>query len=800
MRNAKWTGKLSAVVTAAALAATGLPAAPSLVRAEETVTATVALDDIQSEYTNVEVDTTGGFTLLSINGDGVYELTGKGSGVVVEVAESITATLRLNGATLDNSALTTGKNDASIYGNKGAALTLELAGDSAVIGNPENGELDDGIAMKKSTGTLTIRDSGTGNGSLTITGNGGDGIQYKNGTVVMQSGTLTMQEIGGDGIQAENVTITGGILNITTAYENASTQFYSSGNASVEGKNTIWEQNNGETKYERVNVDTGSHKGIKVGTKGKTENYLDGTESETTEASGTLTISGGTLNIDTTGVGLKANSVSTDGYAATASGVYIIGSPDDAISSNKDIYISGGSLNLSSSDDGISAAQTLSITGSADVRIETCYEGLEGGSIIVGSKDEKDGPIVVINSKDDGINAASKTLTYTYDSAENDDENYLKYSVRNKNNTCVFNSGSVTVQIDSANEKTVTLGGKTISYKASGDGIDCNGTLDIEGGEHFVFGQVAGDNSPIDTDDGFTLSKNAAVFTAGGQGMGKEAYPQSGDAVYVAFTKSGSATAVNAGSAGSQPGPNDGQEQPGDGQQPPDDGERPGPNDGQERPGPNDGQQPPDDGERPGPNDGQERPDDGQGGPGEQGGSFYAGQTVVISDGSNTLISQKLPYAASAIFYASSALQSGSTYTLTTEEGTSEDPEEGEENPGEEKPEEETPEEETPGEDEEKAKAIEQVENAAVCFTSAKAKKKKIKLTMETGAVEGAKYEIRYKKANGEWTAVETTDAAYVLKGLQRKKKYTLSVRLAKEIDGTSYYSPWSEEIVRKTK
>ncbi len=746
---------LSAAILAAMVAVAGF-AGPIPVLAAEETTATVSLNSIANDYTGIDVTRTDDYTLLSIVEDGVYELTGEGFNVIVEIGEGKQVTLRLDNAKIDNSGLNAGKNDAAIYGNKDVSLTMELNGSSSLTGNPENKEQSDAIAMKKSENILTIQ----GSGSLAITGNDGDGISYKKGTVLIQSGTLSIKDIGGDGIQAENVSITGGTTTIVTAYENASTQYYTAGTSSVEGKNTIWEQNNGETKYERINVDTGSHKGLKVGTKAKTEVYLDGTESAVTEASGSLSISGGTLNIDTTGVGLKANFVSTTGYTAASNGVYIIGSPDDAISSNKDIFISGGVLNLSSSDDGISAAETLSITGNAKINIETSFEGMEGKNITVGTKGGNDSPTVIINSKDDGINAASKTLTYTYDSLENDDENYLKCSVRNKNNTCIFYSGSVTVKIDSANEKTVTLGQTTISYKASGDGIDCNGTLDIEGGEHFVFGQVSGDNSPIDTDDGFKLSKEATLFCAGGQGTGREAFPDSGTGVYVVYTEAGTANAQAAGSGGGTGGAT-----PPDGMTPPDGGFTP-------------------------PDGGPTLPDSGGSGfPGARNASFAADQTITVSDGSNDLFTQKLPYAATMIFYASDKLTSGTTYTLSTDQGS------GSEEDPETKPDENPEDEEPPVVNE-----IEQIKSASVAFSSTTAKKKKIQLTIDGAAIEGAQYEIQYRKGNGAWKTVTTTDTSCVLKKLKRKKKYTLMVRLTKEIDGTTYTSAWSAETVVKTK
>ncbi len=90
--------------------------------------------------------------------------------------------------------------------------------------------------------------------------------------------------------------------------------------------------------------------------------------------------------------------------------------------------ISGGSLTLSSSDDGITVADTLDITGDTDINIKTCYEGIEAGTINIGTKDSQSGPDIVIYSNDDGINASSKSST-TYVYADESEEKYTKTTI-----------------------------------------------------------------------------------------------------------------------------------------------------------------------------------------------------------------------------------------------------------------------------------------------------------------------------------------------------------------------------------
>ena len=650
---------------------------------------------------------------IEITKAGNYTLEGEGKNVYVEIAQGVEdAAITLNALKLDDSELyeASGSDLSVISGGSGSRYILNMESDSEITG-PGSYTKEYEAVIKAASGQVTFKGSGTisilasgdaisakkgtiniSEGTVNITQSGDDGIKAKNGTVNVSGGKLVMSECKGDGIQAENVNITGGEVDITTVYDNAATGYYKKG-SNVSGYNTIEES--GDTKTERVNVDTGSHKGIKAGTKASTKNYLDGTESETTAASGGLAISGGTINIDTTGAGLKANKVSGNDYSATSTGVYIIGSPDDGIQSNNDLVIRGGKITIASGDDGVSAAGSLSVTDAAELNVTAAYEGMEAAKVVIGTDGAASGPSVTLNTNDDGINASSKTVTYTYDSADNEDYNYTKTSASQKNNSCVIYSGTVTVKIDSANSKTMKLRNgsstaeKEISYSASGDGIDCNGTLDIEGGTVNIFGQSSGDNSPLDHDSGFTLGSKATVFAAGSSGMAGESIPGYGTGVYIS----------TGASAGGQPGTGGegGPQMPGD-QQNPGGPQMPG---GQQNPG--------------GPgglggmmnstgNDTQNVTSDtadtnampgmpGGSGTGNEGGvSFSANETVSVTNGNDTIFSQKLPYAAGFVLFASPALTSGTSYTITngtsSVQATAATPSggSGSENPGEDKP------------------------------------------------------------------------------------------------------------------
>ena len=390
---------------------------------------------------------------------------------------------------------------------------------------------DLGNGIKSKNGNICIYD-----GTTNILSTQEDGINAKNYTAAISGGKLTITHCQGDGIQGEWVSISGDdtYVDITTEYENAGINYYSSSLGSG-NYNTL--TSNNSTKTETVNVDTGSHKGIKAGTKSSTCSYTSVADDSTltadktysTEASGGLVITGGTIIVDTTQSGIKYNGGGggmgggSGSGAATSDGQYIIGAPDDTIHSNNTCVISGGSLTLSSADDGITVADTLDITGNTSIDIKTCYEGIEASTINIGTKDSQSGPDIVIYSNDDGINAASKSST-TYVYEDESEEKYTKTTVSSSDNVLNVYSGYINVMIADDETHTITLPVKngndnTITYSADGDGIDCNGSFYAYGGTIVVFGSTSNDNAPIDTDGTYYIGSGVTLLAVGSNGM-----------------------------------------------------------------------------------------------------------------------------------------------------------------------------------------------------------------------------------------------------------------------------------------
>ncbi|MGN1410947.1 MAG: carbohydrate-binding domain-containing protein [Oscillospiraceae bacterium] len=343
-----------------------------------------------------------------------------------------------------------------------------------------NGNCEDGIVSKNDiklwNGTITVNAVDDGirgkdavkigdpddltvegaydNLKVTVNTQNGDGIKSTNyedegkGNVNINGGTINITSYG-DGIQAEQaVNIAGGDLTITTT-----APITSSSSGSQGGWGGMQEGNTSSTEA--------SSKGIKAS--------LDTTSTLTiTEA---INITGGTINID---------------------------SADDSIHSNGDITITGGTFTLASSDDGIHADGILNAgtTGGAldefTVFISECYEGLEASTI------NQNSGTVIVNSTDDGYNAAGGA-----DGSGNTSQGgWGQGSMSSSNCAMNLNGGFVLVNATDGDH----------------DGFDSNGDLNINGG--YV---ISNGNEPFDCGDGASLNFTGGVYvknTGSSGGMG----------------------------------------------------------------------------------------------------------------------------------------------------------------------------------------------------------------------------------------------------------------------------------------
>lgn len=160
---------------------------------------------------------------------------------------------------------------------------------------------------------------------------------------------------------------------------------------------------------------------------------------------------------------------------------------DDSIHSNSNVTIESGSLNLKSGDDGIHA-DTSTIINGGNILIEKSYEGIEGSNVTIS------GGTVELTASDDGINAAGGN------------DGSAMGGRPGQNN---FNENSDTY---------IKITGGKLTVNASGDGLDSNGSLTVEGGETYVNGPTNSGNGALDYDSTATIS-GGIIVAVGSSGM-----------------------------------------------------------------------------------------------------------------------------------------------------------------------------------------------------------------------------------------------------------------------------------------
>ena len=160
---------------------------------------------------------------------------------------------------------------------------------------------------------------------------------------------------------------------------------------------------------------------------------------------------------------------------------------DNAVRAKDALTVEDGTFNVNATGKGFTSDGELNIYG-GDINIEKSEEGLEGLTV------EIYGGNVDISATDDGINARTK-----YDDSVSDAE---KEMLGNQDQDGVE----------------VRIAGGTVNINASGDAIDSNGDLYIEGGETYVSGPTSGGEGTLDYNGEAKITKGVYVG-AGSSGM-----------------------------------------------------------------------------------------------------------------------------------------------------------------------------------------------------------------------------------------------------------------------------------------
>lgn len=198
------------------------------------------------------------------------------------------------------------------------------------------------------------------------------------------------------------------------------------------------------------------------------------------------------------------NSASMKGIKAANSllisgGTFKIDSADDAVHSDVSVTINGGTFEITSGDDAIHAEETLTITAGT-FNITESYEGLEALNI-----DVKGGEFKIVAS-DDGLNAAGGTDSSGTTGGRDGMFGGGKHGMGGGFGGMSSGNGSIVIS------------GGNLYVKASGDGIDANGILEITGGYTVVCGPTQGDTATLDYDRSATITGGTFIGT-GASGM-----------------------------------------------------------------------------------------------------------------------------------------------------------------------------------------------------------------------------------------------------------------------------------------
>ncbi len=441
--------------------------------------AKITLDDTKTTIEGKGVTTNQ--NTITIQSAGSYYITGSLSNgnIIVDAGKEDEVQLVLENASI------TSKETAPINGVKAGKLTITLAENSinnitdsssyTTFTDEESGEPDGAIFTKTD---LVIN----GNGTLIINASYADGIVSKDGLKIINSNIqITAKD---DGIRGKdyiatnnaNIKITSGGDGMKTTNDTDTALGYlqiEAGNIEITAKA------DGVQAQTILNISKDANINI------TTEGEVTSKQSENFGFGGQRGTKTQTVSEDAgSSKGLKAGEEIT-----IESGNITIKSTDDSIHSNGIVILENGNLTLESGDDGVHADTNI-VINNATINITKSYEGIESAYI------EINGGNISLVASDDGINV----------SGGNDSS-----SINGRMGQNNFS------QIGNSNQKLVINGG-TVKVNSTGDGLDANGAIYINGGNVFVEGPTSSGNGALDYDSECVVT-GGEIIIYGATGM-----------------------------------------------------------------------------------------------------------------------------------------------------------------------------------------------------------------------------------------------------------------------------------------
>ena len=460
----------------------------------------------------------GKITLLA---EGVYILSGtlEDGQVVVDAGNGDKVQIVLSGADI------TCASSAAIYcrGADKVFLTLAAGTENSLANGGSFQPVDDSNidAVVFSRTDLTLN----GSGSLTVTSPGGHGVVSKDElTVTGGSYTVTAAKHGFTG--KDSVAIAGGSFTITSGSDGIHAENADDAAKGflciADGSFTIDAQGDAISASGQLQIDGGSYALTAGG----------GSESATMKAGDTMQrpgfrdFSSAVASPDAAAAEdtVSCKGIKADGTLTVNGGSFDLDTADDAVHSGADVTITGGEWTIRTGDDGIHADAAVIIQTGRFI-ISDCYEGVEGQSVTI------HGGTLDITARDDGINAAGGA-----------DGSGTAYGFGRQDpfavdDSCAItiNGGEITIVSDGDcldSNGSLTINGGTLKLSCSGNGntaIDSNGAYANNGGSITTndgsesgAGGMGGGRGSMDGHGGMGGEKPFGAEKAGGDGMPRE--------------------------------------------------------------------------------------------------------------------------------------------------------------------------------------------------------------------------------------------------------------------------------------
>ncbi len=460
--------------------------------------------------------------ILTIDEAGTYILKGTLNGHILVKKGAGNVTLVMNGVNIN------AQTHSAIYGKKNSPISIILADGTTNTLNDASSytydEDDEPSACIFSKSDITIKGNGTlnVNANCAVADKESDGIQSKGDIgIVITGGNINVTTKGTDGGKAlkskNNIAIKDGNLTLNApdgcikakgyVYINGGTFNLTSTNGDLIKVENDWEDDNTLSPDGDFYMDAGTITGTAYG---------DGIQ-----ATDELVITGGNVNVTTT----NSTFYVTDANGDDESSKGIKSGCDNASGT---ITIAGGNINLNTQDHAIKCKGPIDIKGNPSISITASlkykyesneYEGGKGitgeGNVTIG---ESGSPVIRIYDAEEGIESKTKLTIAGGDIKVNTWDDGL-------------NVGGTGTDLN-------ITGGTTYIY-ANGDGIDSNKNITMTGGTLVVNSDSSNDNSAVDLDG--TLNFSGGTLVAAGPSGMDNSKQNSGSGVWLtlngSFTK-----------------------------------------------------------------------------------------------------------------------------------------------------------------------------------------------------------------------------------------------------------------------